>query len=146
MFCSHTWQSAQWRAFCTKITEVNLSAFVYWLFHEDFSTRRREIFTKQSVNKCRQINFCNLCVIVELCWYATCDLYLLSCAVKNILDSVIPFYAPTGCNSSCNFYMPCILPFLQYIISLFVSALTTMCSIIGRKYCYYTHLTVLLPR
>ena len=27
----------QWRALCTKITEVNLSEFVYRLFHEDFS-------------------------------------------------------------------------------------------------------------
>ena len=40
------WWSAQWRALCTKITEVNLSteilevnlfAFAYRLFHEDFS-------------------------------------------------------------------------------------------------------------
>ena len=49
---------------CTKITEVNLSAFVYRLFHEDFSPivgsnliiwsdDWREIFMKQSVNKCR---------------------------------------------------------------------------------------------
>ena len=43
----------------TKITEVNLSAFVYRLFHEDFSPivgtnlDWREIFMKQSVNKCR---------------------------------------------------------------------------------------------
>ena len=29
-------QSAQWRALCTEITDVNLSAFVYRLFHEDF--------------------------------------------------------------------------------------------------------------
>ena len=28
----------QWRALCTKITEVNLSAFIYRLFHEDFSS------------------------------------------------------------------------------------------------------------
>ena len=28
---------AQWRALYTKITEVDLSAFVYRLFHEDFS-------------------------------------------------------------------------------------------------------------
>ena len=31
------WWSAQWRALCTKITEVNLFAFAYRLFHEDFS-------------------------------------------------------------------------------------------------------------
>ena len=45
-----------------KITEVELSAFkfVYRLFHEDFSSitgtsekKAREIFKKQSVNKCR---------------------------------------------------------------------------------------------
>ena len=42
----------------TKITEVNLSAFAYRLFHEEFSSIvrakfRREIFMKQPVNKCR---------------------------------------------------------------------------------------------
>ena len=45
------------------ITEVDLSAFVYRLFHEDFSPIIRskfvpvigEIFMKQSVNKCRYI-------------------------------------------------------------------------------------------
>ena len=31
------WQSAQWRALCTKITEAHLSEFVYTLFHKDFS-------------------------------------------------------------------------------------------------------------
>ena len=43
-----------------KITEVDLSAFVYRLFHEDFcpvigasEKKVREIFMKQSVNKCR---------------------------------------------------------------------------------------------
>ena len=59
--------SAQRRALCTKITEVNLSAFVYKLFHEDFSPiietnlgvceicsdDWREIVMKQSVYKCR---------------------------------------------------------------------------------------------
>ena len=37
----------------TEIIEVNLSAFVYRLFHEDFSSvdRTREIFLKQSVEK-----------------------------------------------------------------------------------------------
>ena len=30
-------KSVLWRALCTKITEVNLSAFVYRLFHADFS-------------------------------------------------------------------------------------------------------------
>ena len=28
----------KWKALCTEITEVNLSAFVYKLFHEDFSS------------------------------------------------------------------------------------------------------------
>ena len=37
LFWNYTWQSVQWRALCTKITEVNLSGFVYRLFHEDFS-------------------------------------------------------------------------------------------------------------
>ena len=42
----------------TKILEVNLFAFVYRLFHEDFSpVDRRKIFMKQSVGKCKQINF-----------------------------------------------------------------------------------------
>ena len=43
----------------TEITEVNLSVFASRLFHDDFSslvgTQRdpREIFMKQSVDKCR---------------------------------------------------------------------------------------------
>ena len=56
----------------TKILEVNLFAFAYRLFHEDFSPiigalkhcanakgpdDWREIFMKQSVGKCKQINF-----------------------------------------------------------------------------------------
>ena len=51
---------------CIKILEVNLLAFAYRLFHEDFSpidgalSREpvdwREIFMKQSVGKCKQIN------------------------------------------------------------------------------------------
>ena len=41
------------RALCTDITEVNLSAFVCRLFHDDF-------FMKQSVDKYKRINFCNL--------------------------------------------------------------------------------------
>ena len=48
----------------TKIPEVNLFAFVYRLFHEDFSPifgtcpdDWREIFMKQSVDKCKQNNF-----------------------------------------------------------------------------------------
>ena len=58
----------------TKISEVKLSAFIYRLFHQDFSSivgintvvlinsdDWGEIFMKQSVNKCRQINFWNLC-------------------------------------------------------------------------------------
>ena len=39
----------------TKIIEVNLAAFVYRLFHEDFSPlvgTFSELFMKQSVNKC----------------------------------------------------------------------------------------------
>ena len=34
LFWNHT-SNAQWRALCTDITEVNLSAFVCRLFHED---------------------------------------------------------------------------------------------------------------
>ena len=48
----------------TKILEVNLFAFAYRLFHEGFpsingtlSIDWREIFMKQSVGKCKQINF-----------------------------------------------------------------------------------------
>ena len=55
----------------TKILEVNLFAFAYRLFHEDLSLNdgmllqgasqrpvdEREIFMKQSVGKCKQINF-----------------------------------------------------------------------------------------
>ena len=49
----------------TKILEVNLFAFAYRLFHEDFTPINwtqhpvdwREIFMKQSVGKCKQINF-----------------------------------------------------------------------------------------
>ena len=37
LYWNHTWWSAQWRALRTKITEVNLSLFIYRLFHEDFS-------------------------------------------------------------------------------------------------------------
>ena len=40
--------------------EVNLFAFAYRLFHEDFSPicgALREIFMRQSVGKCKQINF-----------------------------------------------------------------------------------------
>ena len=50
LFWNHTWQSDQWRALCTEITEVNLSEFVCRLFHEDVS----------SINVSRWINFCNL--------------------------------------------------------------------------------------
>ena len=35
LFWNHTWQSAKWRALCTKISAVSLSAFMYRLFHED---------------------------------------------------------------------------------------------------------------
>ena len=38
LFWNDTWYSAQWRALCTEIIEVNLSAFIYRLFHEDFSS------------------------------------------------------------------------------------------------------------
>ena len=44
----------------TKILEVNLFAFAYRLFHEDFSPINgdwREIFMKQSIGKCKQIIF-----------------------------------------------------------------------------------------
>ena len=48
IFWNNTWLSAQWRALCTKVTEVNLSVFVYRLFHEDFSpiigTNFRHVF------------------------------------------------------------------------------------------------------
>ena len=37
LFWNHTWLGAQWRASSSKITEVKLSAFVYRLFHDDFS-------------------------------------------------------------------------------------------------------------
>ena len=44
----------------TKILEVNLFAFAYRLFHEDFSSingaLQREIFMKQSVGKCKKID------------------------------------------------------------------------------------------
>ena len=40
----------------TKILEGSLFAFAYRLFHEDFSPWR-EIFMKQPVGKCKQINF-----------------------------------------------------------------------------------------
>ena len=45
----------------TKILEVNLFAFAYRLFRRDFSpicpVELGEISTKQSVGKCKQINF-----------------------------------------------------------------------------------------
>ena len=50
----------------TKILEVNLFAFAYRLLHRDFSPSNgtlqcpvdwREISMKQSVGKCKQINF-----------------------------------------------------------------------------------------
>ena len=40
----------------TKIPEVNLFAFAYRLFHRDF-VEWGEISMKQSVGKCKQINF-----------------------------------------------------------------------------------------
>ena len=38
------WWNAQWRALCTQISEVNLSAFIYRLFHEDFTS---EVFVNE---------------------------------------------------------------------------------------------------
>ena len=47
--------------FYTKIVEINLFASAYRLFHEDFSPINGaligEIFMKQSISKCKQINF-----------------------------------------------------------------------------------------
>ena len=56
----------------TNIVEVNLFAFGYRLFRRDFSpldgtlcpVEWGEISTKQSVGKCKQINFYNLCVYI----------------------------------------------------------------------------------
>ena len=58
----------------TTITEVNLTAFIYRLFHEDFSSilginfilrnlfrGLKKIFIKQPVSKRRLIYSCNLC-------------------------------------------------------------------------------------
>ena len=42
LFWNHTWWSAQWGALYTEILEVNLFAFAYRMFHEDFSPRRVE--------------------------------------------------------------------------------------------------------
>ena len=39
VFWNHTWLIAQWRTLCTKFTEVILYAFVYRLFHSDFSSK-----------------------------------------------------------------------------------------------------------
>ena len=41
----------------TKILEVNLFAFAYRLFHRDFSPINGTMSMKQSVGKCKQINF-----------------------------------------------------------------------------------------
>ena len=38
LFGRRMWFSVQWRALCTEMTEVNLTAVVYRLFHEDFSS------------------------------------------------------------------------------------------------------------
>ena len=40
---NHTWQSAQWQSLNAMGTEVNLSVFVYKVFHEDFSPFVRTI-------------------------------------------------------------------------------------------------------
>ena len=64
VFWKHTW----WRALCTAFSEVDRSAFIYRLFHEDcssivgtntllytdcmWSDNWGEIFMKQSVNEC----------------------------------------------------------------------------------------------
>ena len=67
----------------TKILEVNLFAFAYRLFHKDFSPINgqcpvdwREISMKQSVGKCKQINFLNLCVYVP--YLCTCTFFYIS--------------------------------------------------------------------
>ena len=56
----------------TEILEVNPFAFAYRLLHEDFSpfegTEWREIFMKQPVGKCKQINFKNLFVYKDRHW------------------------------------------------------------------------------
>ena len=43
--------------FSTKILEVNLFAFAYRRFHSQCPVDWREISMKQSVGKCKQINF-----------------------------------------------------------------------------------------
>ena len=46
--------------------QVNLFAFVYRLFPEDFSAApsiEEKSSWKQSLDKCRKISFCNLCII-----------------------------------------------------------------------------------
>ena len=48
VFWNHTWWSAQWRALCTKISEVSLSA-VTDSFHEDFLITR---WNKHSTEQC----------------------------------------------------------------------------------------------
>ena len=64
MFWNHVVECSR-RALCTETSEVNLSAFIYRLFHEDFSSiigtmtelclfdDWGEILMKQSVNKHR---------------------------------------------------------------------------------------------
>ena len=42
------WKSAQWRAVCTETAEADLSAFVYRLFREDFSSLVRTGRVKES--------------------------------------------------------------------------------------------------
>ena len=48
----------------TKITEANLSIFVYRLFcvHSSHPDERSETPKKQPVDKYRKISFCNFCV------------------------------------------------------------------------------------
>ena len=36
VFWNHTWWSSRWRAISTMISEVNVSEFIYRLFHEGF--------------------------------------------------------------------------------------------------------------
>ena len=40
LFLNHTWLNAQWGALNTEILDVNLFAFAYRLFHENFSQER----------------------------------------------------------------------------------------------------------
>ena len=68
---NHKWSRVQWRALCTNITEVNLSAFSYRLFHDDFSSIVRAKFS-QSVEllvfmyKILMVSVHYICLIVTM--------------------------------------------------------------------------------